>query len=59
MKKLKRILRLIILIIVICIALVIPVPMIFYAKDNLPKDLIELVEEQDDEENNEDLKEIK
>ena len=50
--------RLIILILVISLAAVIPVPIIFYGKDNLPKDLIELVEKDDDEQEKDDIKEI-
>ena len=58
MKKLKKILRLIVLILVICMASIIPVPINFYAKDNLPKDLIELVVKQNDDEQDRDIKEI-
>ena len=50
MKKLNRVLRLIVLILVICMASIIPVPITFHSRDNLPKDLIELVKNQDKEE---------
>ena len=38
---------------------IIPVPMQFFSKDNLPKDLIELVENNEDEKEDDDIKEIK
>ncbi len=47
--KLKRGLRLIGLILMIALACVLPVPMTNYKRDNLPKDLIEYVEEKEDE----------
>ena len=43
---------------VIIMASIIPVPMQFYNKDNLPKDLIELIETNDDENEEDDIKEI-
>ena len=58
MKKLKRILRLLMLVSVIIMASIIPVPMQFYNKDNLPKDFIELIETNDDENEEDDIKEI-
>ena len=45
MKKNKRILRLLLLVLIIGMAAILPVPILFYGKDNLPKNLTELVEE--------------
>ena len=52
MQKLKRFLRLFLLLIMIGMAAILPVPILFYGKDNLPKNLTELVEknEEDDDE---------
>ncbi|NMH87827.1 hypothetical protein [Flavivirga algicola] len=58
MKTLKKALRLFALILMIALASVLPVPITFYKKDNLPKYTIELVEKKDDENDREDAKEI-
>ena len=56
--KLKKNLRLIILIIIIILASLVPFPIKFSSKDNLPKHLIENVEKKDDEDEDDILKEI-
>ena len=42
----------------VALASVLPVPIAFYKKDNLPKYTIELVEEKDDDTEHEDIKEV-
>lgn len=42
----------------VALASVLPVPITFYKKDNMPKYNIELVDEKDDDTENEDVKEI-
>jgi len=54
----KRFMRLSIFILMIAIASIIPVPMTFKGKDNLPQNLTEQVEENDKEEEASDIKEI-
>lgn len=44
MIKFKRFLRLFLLLLMIAMASVLPVPILFYGKDHLPKNLTELVE---------------
>lgn len=58
MKKFKRFLRLLLLLLMIAMASVLPVPILFYGKDHLPKNLTELVEDvaEDDEDN--DIKQL-
>ncbi|AUP80397.1 hypothetical protein [Flavivirga eckloniae] len=58
MKTLKKTLRLFALIFIIALASVLPVPMVFYKKDNLPKYTIELIEKKNDDTESEDIKEI-
>ena len=59
MQKIKRFLRLFLLLLMIGMAAILPVPILFYGKDNLPKNLTELVKKtEDDEENNNDTKEL-
>ena len=58
MKKIKRFLRLLLLAFMIGIAAILPVPILFYSKDNLPKNLIEHVETSDDEDEDDEIKEL-
>lgn len=39
-------------------ASILPVPIIFYGRDNLPKNLTELVEQDDDDDEKDDIKEL-
>ncbi|WP_282040719.1 hypothetical protein [Winogradskyella flava] len=56
--KIKKKLRLLALIVMIFLACLVPFPLRFTSKDNLPKNLIENVEIKDDEEDDDILKEI-
>ncbi|MBC2844783.1 hypothetical protein [Winogradskyella flava] len=56
--KIKKKFRLLALIVMIFLACLVPFPLRFTSKDNLPKNLIENVEIKDDEEDNDILKEI-
>jgi hypothetical protein len=56
MQKFKRFLRLFLLLIMIGMAAILPVPILFYGKDNLPKNLTELVEKTEDEDEEDDIK---
>ena len=58
MRKFKRFLRLFLLLLMIGMASILPVPILFYGKDNLPKNLTELVENTEDENENVDVKEL-
>ena len=58
MQKFKRFLRLFLLLLMIGMAAILPVPILFYGKDNLPKNLIELVEKTEDEDKEDDIKEL-
>mgnify|MGYP001827728155 CR=1 FL=1 len=58
MKRFKRFLRLFLLVLMIGMASVLPVPILFYGKDNLPKNLTELVENTEDEDEDDDIKEL-
>ena len=58
MKKIKRFLRLFLLLLLIGMAAILPVPILFYGKDNLPKNLIEQVENAEDEDEMDDIKEL-
>lgn len=55
--NLKKGLRLIGIVLLIALACALPVPMIMYKKDNLPKHTVEQIDEKDDEEND-DIKEL-
>ena len=56
--KIKKTLRLIALIILILLASLVPFPIKFASKDNLPKHLIEQVEIKDEEDDDDILKEV-
>jgi len=56
--KIKRILRLIIFALMIGLACILPVPMTFSRKDDVPKYLIEQMDTKDDKEEDDDLKEL-
>ena len=58
MKTFKRLLRLSALALMIALASVLPVPITFYRKDDLPKFLIEQLDHKEDEDEKEDIKEI-
>ena len=58
MKTFKRFLRLLALVLMIALASVLPVPITFYRKDDLPKFLIEQLDHKEDEDGKEDIKEI-
>ena len=58
MRKFKRFLRLFLLLIMIGMAAILPVPILFYGKDNLPKNLTELVEKTEEEDEDDDIKEL-
>ncbi|WP_298761581.1 hypothetical protein [uncultured Psychroserpens sp.] len=56
--KIKKTLRLIALIFIIVLACIVPFPMQFNQKDNLPKDLIEQVEKREEEDDEDISKEL-
>lgn len=56
--KIKKTLRLIALILIIVLASIVPFPMQFKQKDNLPKDLIEHIEKNEEDEDDDELKAI-
>ena len=58
MRKLKRFLRLFLLLLMIGMAAILPVPILFYGKDNLPKNLTELVEKTEEDDEADDIKEL-
>ena len=58
MKTFKRSLRLLALILMIALASVLPVPISFYRKNDLPKYLIEQIDTKEDEIEDEDIKEL-
>ncbi|WP_298339202.1 hypothetical protein [uncultured Algibacter sp.] len=58
MKTLKKTLRLFALVIMIALASILPVPVTFYRKDNLPKFKIEQIDKKRDDKTQEDIKEI-
>jgi len=58
MQKFKRFLRLFLLLLMIGMAAILPVPILFYGKDNLPKNLTELVEKTEDDDEDDDVKEL-
>ncbi|WP_262709575.1 hypothetical protein [Pontimicrobium aquaticum] len=39
-------------------ASILPIPIVYYGKDNLPKNLTELVEKNTDDDDNEDIKKL-
>jgi hypothetical protein len=51
--KLKRVIRLIVLMLMISLACILPVPLPLYKKDDLPKNLIERVEKDEEKEDDE------
>ncbi|WP_298555349.1 hypothetical protein [uncultured Algibacter sp.] len=56
MKSIKKTLRLLALVFIIGLATVLPVPITFYRKDNLPKFKIEQIDKKREDENKADLK---
>ena len=58
MQTFKRFLRLFLLLLMIGMASILPVPILFYGKDNLPKNLIEHVENTEDDDEDDDIKEL-
>ena len=58
MKTFKKGLRLFALILMIALASVLPVPIIFYRKDDLPKNLIEQIDITHDEDEKDNIKEL-
>ena len=55
--KIKRFIRLLALILLIAMASILPVPLIFYKKDKMPKYLLEQIDKKEDE-NEDDIKAI-
>jgi hypothetical protein len=55
--KIKRFIRLLALILLIALASVLPVPLIFYKKDKMPKYLLEQIDEKEDD-NEDDIKNL-
>jgi len=58
MKTFKRFSRLLLLALMIGMAAILPVPILLNGKDNLPKTLIEKVENVEDEDEEDDVKEL-
>ncbi len=58
MKTLKKGMRLFALALIIALASVLPVPINFYRKDNLPKYTIEQIDTKDDDTEEDDIKEL-
>lgn len=58
MQTFKKWLRLLALALIIALASVLPVPINFYRKDNLPKYTIEQVDKKEDDDESEDIKEL-
>lgn len=58
MKSLKRILRLLALVFIIGLATILPVPITFYRKDNMPKFKIEQIDKKKEHENKDVIKVI-
>lgn len=58
MKTFKKGLRLLALALIIALASVLPVPINFYRKDNLPKYTIEQIDIKEDDEDEVDIKEL-
>ncbi len=58
MKSIKKALRLLALIFIIALASVLPVPITFYRKDNMPKFKIEQIDKKKDDTKKDDIKAI-
>lgn len=58
MKPFKKGLRLLALALIIALASVLPVPINFYRKDNLPKYTIEQIDKKKDDDESDDIKEL-
>lgn len=58
MKTFKHFLRLLLLVLFIAMASVLPVPILFYGKDHLPKNLKELVEDVKEDNEEDDMKQL-
>lgn len=58
MIKFKRFLRLFLFLLMIAMASVLPVPILFYGKDHLPKNLTELVEYVAEDDEEDDMKQL-
>lgn len=56
--NIKRYVRLVLLVCMIAIAAAIPVPMKFFSKDDLPKNLTEQIDTKEDDEEEDDTYEI-
>jgi len=56
--SIKKYLRFAAFIFFVVLAAMIPIPLKFHSKDNLPKDLIELVERKEEDDEDDDIKEI-
>lgn len=56
--NIKRYLRLFALILMIALASVLPIPITFYRKDNLPKFKIEQIDKKEDDTENDDIKDL-
>lgn len=54
----KKILRLLVLILIIAMASIVPVPITFKSRDNLPKHLIEQIDNKENDDESEDIKEL-
>lgn len=58
MKTFKKGLRLLALALIIALASVLPVPINFYRKDNLPKYTIEQIDTKEEDDESDDIKEL-
>ena len=58
MKLFKRVLRLLALVFMIGLATILPVPITYYSKDNMPKFKIEQIDKKQEDENKDEIKEI-
>lgn len=58
MKTIKKFIRLSAFLLMIALASVLPVPITFYTRDNLPKYIIEQIDTKDDETKDDDIKEL-
>lgn len=58
MKTIKKFIRLSAFLLMIALASVLPVPITFYKRDNLPKYVIEQIDTKDDETKDDDIKEL-
>jgi len=56
--KIKKILRLLTLVFMIGLACILPIPITFTTKDDLPKYLIEQIDTKDDEDEEDNIKEL-